>query len=408
MDLLKQWTEQAKVALTEARQLCGDAHEYNEDAKNCLKNSVKQHQQLSELAKLTASQCARLDSSTSLIKQLLNLVQNHPTFGQLNDLHDRLELSLKRLRECVLDPALGSEYPNLYSFVDDASLEDLKTRLRRVTDGVWNAYEKLSGLLEEDICEQYHIRLGAISLDFLPPVNNDIAETLAELLLQVAQHYDQCSEALTIYSGLSDVEKKELIEILRYDSNHVPSVLRDLRTGLEETKTYHSTVLRYKQNVDASTKKLEQLAEELNKNQLTNRRHEAAHELMSAHTGLEIPQLAQELIQLERHYTQFAKSYYALLQEIHRRQAYEKRVRSVVDSLVYKLEQEQQTETKARIDFCTQYGDYLPQTLWNAVTDPPLHFEIIEHQYTELPNVKSLVDRKAKRDKGQQQNSTKR
>ncbi|WBW72472.1 autophagy associated protein kinase activator Atg17 [Schizosaccharomyces osmophilus] len=399
MDLLKQWTEQAKEALTEARQLCGDAYEYNEAAKNCLKISAKQHQQLSELAKLTASQCARLDSSTSLIKQLLNLVQNHPTFGQLNDLHDRLEKSLKRLRECVLDPALGSEYPNLYSFVDDTSLEDLKTRLRGVTDGVWNAYEKLSGLLEEDICEQYHVRLGSIPLDFLPPVNNDLAESLADLLLQVAQHFDQCSEALTIYVGLSDVEKKELTEILRNDSNHVPAVLEDLRTGLEETKAYHLTVLEYQRTVDASAKRLEELAEELNKNQLTNRRHEAAHELMSAHTGLEIPQLAQELIQLERHYNHFAKAYHLLLQEIHRRQAYEKRVRSVVDNLVYKLEQEQQTETKSRIDFCTQYGDYLPQTLWNAVTDPPLHFEIIEHQYTELPNVKIPADKKVKKDK---------
>ncbi|EPX74746.1 autophagy associated protein kinase activator Atg17 [Schizosaccharomyces octosporus yFS286] len=399
MDLLKQWTEQAKEALTEARKLCGDAYEYNEASKDCLRNSAKQHQQLNELAKLTASQCARLDSSTSLIKQLLNLVQNHPTFGQLNDLHDRLESSLKRLRECVLDPALGSEYPNLYSFVDDAALEDLKTRLRGVTDGVWNAYEKLSGLLEEDVCERYHTALKAISLDFLPPVNNDLAESLADLLLQVAQHFDQCSEALTIYSGLSDVEKKELIEVLRYDSNHVPAVLEDLRTGLEETKAYHLTVLEYKQTVDASAKRLEELAEELNKNQLTNRRHEAAHELMSAHTGLEIPQLAQELIQLERHYTHFAKAYHLLLQEIHRRRAYEKRVRSVVDDLVYKLEQEQQIETKSRIDFCTQYGDYLPQTLWNAVTDPPLHFEIIEHQYTELPNVKIPSEKKLKKDK---------
>lgn len=406
MELLQQWTQQAKAALTQARQLCGDAHKFNEDAKTDLRNSIKQHQQLKELAKLTASQCTRLDSSTALIKQLLDLVQNYPTFNQLNVLHDRLESSLKRLRDCTLDPALGSEYTNLYAFVDDTALEDLKTRLRGVTDGVWNAFEKLAGLLEEDLCANYHKRLEAVSLDFLPPAYNDTAEELADLLLQVAQHYDQCSEALNIYDTLSDAEKKDLQEVLQSDSNHVPSVLTELRSGLDQTIHYFNAVQSYKSKVDSATSILEALAEELNKNQLTNQRHEAAHELMRAQTGLEIPQLAQELVQLERHYTHFAKAYTALLQEIHRRQTYENCVRSIVDEFVGRLEKEQQAEAKCRIDFFNQYGDYLPQTLWGAVTDPPLHFEIIEHQYTELPNVKVIPDKNDKKSKQREKSST--
>ncbi|EEB09793.1 autophagy associated protein kinase activator Atg17 [Schizosaccharomyces japonicus yFS275] len=387
MDQLSEWAIQAKNALSQAQQYCEAAHRIDEEAMNMLQHYQKQHERLKELSKLTASQCSRLDASTALIQQLLSLVQKHPTFNQLSQLHEQLEAALKRLRETSVDLAFGCNHDNLYAFVDDTALEDLKTRLRCVTDSVWNAYERLVGLLDEGLCSQYRTRLLNTNLEFAVPTNNSVAEELADLLFQVAQHYEQCTKAVEIYSTLDEAASRELVEVLREDSEHLPVVLAQLKSGLDSTRAFQQSVNDYSSNIQAASVQLEPLAEELNKNELTNQRHEAAHELIKAQTGIEIPQLAQELIQLRNHYTQFAKTYNSLLDEVRRRRAYETRMRGLVRDFVTKLEKEQSGESEARVAFLNRHGDFLPQTLWPAVTDPPLHFEITEHQYSELPDI---------------------
>ncbi|ODQ53761.1 hypothetical protein SAICODRAFT_7006 [Saitoella complicata NRRL Y-17804] len=378
----------------------------------------------SELAALDA-----LDADLNSILAHLKSTPIDPGFAEAN-------LSLSRSGSA--DPEIrGKE--TLHDFVDDVAIEQLKRQLRGIIDEVQEVHDGIHVVIEafngeiEGFEQALHDVPPLPLLEAHPPpdetptaedeedgeerepfpadgdavqtylwISTHNADIIADLLLGLARHYDQCTLALNDISNGASVstlvdpgEKEEFLGVLDRDGEQIDEVLDEVRELVGHCEDIGTTLEGY---LGALTSAYDQTTA------LFTRLEGFGTATLPAHLGAtktftqtraeqteHISTLHSSLSHLHTHYTNFSHAYTASLAEIQRRHTYNAHVLSIIESTLEELRVLGEEEEGRRSGWREEWGGWLPEGLWRGVGEGGMGVHVEVREEGGLPVLRGRV-----------------
>ncbi|BFZ60283.1 hypothetical protein YB2330_001319 [Saitoella coloradoensis] len=379
----------------------------------------------SELAALDA-----LDANLNTILAQLKSTPIDPGFAEAN-------LSLSRTG--IADPEnRGKE--TLHDLVDDMAVEELKGQLRGIIDEVQEVHDMIHVVIEafnSDIegFEQALHELPSLPIleahpppDEIPtaedeedgaerkepfPADGDAVQTylwtsthnadiIADLLLGLARHYDQCTVALNDLSHGASVstlvdprEKEEFLGVLERDGEQIDDVLDEIRELVGHCEDVGTTLEGYLSALTSASDQTTALFTRLEgfgtatlpahlsaTKTFTQTRAEQTEHISTLHTSLSL---------LHTHYTNFFHAYTASLTEIQRRHTYNAHVLSIIESTLEELRVLGEEEEGRRSGWREEWGGWLPEGLWRGVGEGGVGVHVEVREEGGLPLLRGRV-----------------
>lgn len=357
------------------------------------------------------------------------------SLGLLDDQDNALQLKLKALEACVLDPAIKSSNFNmdtniensarvmrtLRSFVDEDSVARLKSSMTSTIDQIRETHDLLQKETADIAAKISHLKTSKTNakatcwrenLEEAHTHTNLIAtdaHEMATLLESLARHYDQCTQAydlsLNVNNGLiSDEgreELEELTDVLENDAAELEGVLAELYERRKAISKSANFVVQFLNKVERDHLAIVELFGELNSfgenelvmydksiTELSQKHHMHIDEIMSVY----LP----EMVSLTEYYGLFLTSYHSLIIEISRRKKFQENLNAIAAQMQNKLNKIMEEEFTERERFVEESGSYLPGDLWPGLLDPPGHLEVVLVDEWKLPDVSSTTLKTAK------------
>ncbi|ANB15223.1 protein kinase regulatory subunit ATG17 [Sugiyamaella lignohabitans] len=209
------------------------------------------------------------------------------------------------------------------------------------------------------------------------------AHAMALLLESLTRHYDLCLKAIEM-SKTPEKYKDDLPEvakILKNDSQELEAVVEELYERRKFIEVSEAAVSSFYKQMNDLNMKVQTFFSELlvfGVSKLTGY-SEKLEEALRIHQSQmqEIYKLKQELQSLVDYYGLFHSAYQALILEVLRRRKSQQRMKAMVSDMLKQVHNAHDDEVRARQGFVKQYGDYLPNDLWEGLLNFPLEPQII-------------------------------
>jgi autophagy-related protein 17 len=353
----------------------------------------------------------------------------------LDDQDHALQLALKSLEDCVLDPAiqlsssrlensLDNDVPpsrTLRSFVDEDGVARLKTSITDAIDQIRQTHNqlqeetaniavkisnlktsktKIKATCSRDNLEEAHSHTNLIATD---------AHEMATLLESLARHYDQCTQAyelsLAVNGGHSSTEQREELEeltvVLKNDADELEDVLTELYERREAISNSADFVVQFLHKVERDHLAIVALFREIDtfgENELANYDTRIAELTQKHHMHKDqvMSMYLPEMASLTEYYRLFLTSYHSMILEISRRKKFQEKLNDLAAEMHNKLSKVIEEEISEREQFLENSGSYLPGDLWPGLLDPPGHLEVVLVDEWKLPELSKTTLNTAK------------
>ena len=327
---------------------------------------------------------------------------------ELDQLDIDLNAALDALKNTKMSPALLEAHKDvseprattLYEFADDQAVEGLKNELREVIDKMHESQERLSALCtrQEDLLLEF--QKGAAVLPSTPmfsgrkvadtnqSTQEEILHNMADLLVQLSQHYDNTCTLVKSESIMSNDEFEELQTVVENDARQLDDVLSEMDNHLSSIEDNVASTQSYLDSliaIQSGTVEFFRRFEEIDLVSLTDSLTLSRKERAESRDQIDV--LRTQLVGLTDHYTAFGHSYSSLLQEIDRRSKYEAAVAKYIDQTRRMFAQLATDEAALRDQFIAEHGDTLPGDIWHDVVDRPALHEVIVGSSKALPAI---------------------
>lgn len=409
----------AKKALSKGTVACQQANDLAAQTKEKLIQAAKLTQQVQYLQTSLPGQVSLLHQIADQIQQEEDQYQLdfHDTIHELDTLDDELNEALTQLKMTNLPAALSTSNgdtdtkeqgtsnstKSLFTFADDAAVENLKGQLRQVVDDMQDSIEACStvntsygrtvaecdrmlGALpvmpvlqaprdpKSSDSRQATMSLSMSSETYIKQ-QGDHLEQMAELLLSLSQHYDHSCTLLKADASLTPEELEELQSVVLHDAEQLEDVLGELEGRLAEIEEDIDIVKEYMKSCSralASSLEMFYRIEAVKVDALETSLVNIRQGRIEAANRLDI--LKRQMIGLSDHYKAFCMSYHALLVEVDRRSKYETSVAAFIEETSLTLEALAVSENEKREQFKHNHGETLPENIWSGITaKPALH-----------------------------------
>lgn len=412
----------AKKALSKGTSACQLANELAQQTEESLRQAIEASRQVSFLKDSLQDQLRLLHQISLQIRseEEQYRLEFDSTIRELDVLDDELNEALNQLQKTVLpaaltapgadplspDQAAESGQKSLFTFADDAAVENLKGQLRQIVDDMQTSLEACSGLHSDyghrlTIFDQLYDSMPKVpeirpiespdpagltqqtalsvseSRDTYVKQHEEHLQQMAELLLSLSQHYDHSCTLFKSDASLAPEELAELHNVVHHDAEQLEDVLSELDERVAEIEDDLATIRNFTQScvqtrvsAVALFGTLESFEIDALAESITNIRYTR----VSTADRLDI--LKQQLVALSDHYYAFGTSYHALLLEIDRRAKYEASVAVFLEKTDQTLARLAADEIEKRKQFTVDHGDTLPGDIWHGITAKPATYNL--------------------------------
>ncbi|CAG8461731.1 665_t:CDS:10 [Ambispora leptoticha] len=307
------------------------------------------------------------------------------------------EVSLKGLIE---PENLEKEKITLFDYVDEQSIQELKIRTQEELNAIQQFHNDSTNLLKNIDIQLDHFNLmlnnNSISLeesgigfaDLKCQIQERATSTMAETLMSLMRHYDQVSGALKASQSHTEANSILDISVLVKDTDEIPNIVEELNEALMIIESTSEEVRVRSRIYDASLEEATKIFHELEN--FSSNMEDIVGEIKAIEADFEkrkgmVERLIEESWNLIGWYEEFLKSYDYMLLEIDRRNEVREMHEKLAEEYLSKLENLYIEEAQNRDTFFQKHGRYLPIDLCPPLTEPPIRFEIIQHEGTRLP-----------------------
>ncbi|ORY85081.1 autophagy-related protein 17 [Protomyces lactucae-debilis] len=414
----------AKKALSRGTLSCHKADQLTKDTEANLQNAIHLQQHITHLREALHAQIHTLSLLAHTFRGEARAGQTlfDGTLRELDGLDGQLNTALAMLKRARLPRVLvqpsaqqlesvssGSSLETgnsaitrsktLFDFADDQGIEQLKGGLRQAVDDLQESQEQLASLyatfdghvraLDKTLAllptdpilllpqiSQSHRQGDALSLSATAETcraqQAEHLVSLAELLLSLSQHYDHTQTLSTSSAALPQDARAELREVVEEDAVQLEDVLAEMDervVDLEEDLTFVTNHVAALQQV---TQQLEEAFSVFEALDIDTPVH-TLDDIRATRTTREmtLDMRREQLLGLAEQFTQFSRSYDALLLEIDRRAQHDAAVDALMEQTQRQLEQLQQQEMAERAAFLSMHGASLPEDIWHGIRDSP-------------------------------------
>ncbi|KAF2482845.1 autophagy-related protein 17 [Neohortaea acidophila] len=325
----------------------------------------------------------------------------------------------------------------LFDFIDDTNHTDLQTSLRALIDSFYDSrseldesVEKLNGslrtisnLITNENQSKLSPDIGTIYDE--PPLSmsqifrgiEDHAAEMATLLESLVKHYDLCVTALKHTEGggaaakkavlqadetavedanvveqslylktapepISEQERSDMLRVLENDAQEVDDVAGEIKDRNLEQEGLYEQLTRHVKSARATDGRIRQvlvMLHEMKEVILPSHVH-AVDTFKSSWQRIQatINSQTAELSSLSAFYDGFLTGYAKLLREVDRRREAERQTLKVVEKAKKDLNRLFDADRAMREEFMEETGNFLPQGIWDGLTEEGTKWEIRE------------------------------
>ncbi|ODQ66682.1 APG17-domain-containing protein [Nadsonia fulvescens var. elongata DSM 6958] len=415
MEKVLGWLQEAKESLSKAGAVCNGANSYLSATRHKMEQSAILWSKAEFLYSSISDQLVVMRSVKSAMEgsHRSSFKNLESTLADLDTIDVQLASVLKRLEETDLDPALNEfrDYSvlNLRSFVDEDSIEKLRSSIRDAIDQVQESQTNLKlsivnlskdldtffqsiNVLDEpqdDQVRQLHINVADIEQN---------AQAMAMLLESLARHFDQCTKAVELMKrdGSNNLESEEereelleLVEVLQSDAEEVNGVLVELDSRLITIEESEMSVTEYLKKANEVYGKAVAIFETFDAFGSTSLQNyqiviQDFDESRKQHNKV-FHFLQMEMKSLVEYYDHFLGSYKTMILEIRRRGSYESKLSAIISDAEDKINRVIREEQKSRKSFLDEHGEFLPSDLWPGLSESPQIFRLVMPETLPIP-----------------------
>lgn len=417
----------AKKALAKGSAVCQNAHVLAKDIEAGLESAATVAAQLTYLRSSLQTQLSTLHKISDQVRKEEegSKAEFNEILRELDLLDGQLNKALKNLQSTNIPAILDStedtksgtadlfSTKTLFEFADDAAVETLKGQLRQIIDDMQEFQEGLATLGTKHINNVRELEKSYSALPESPALRapgetanmtmnkeapsmsivtsgfakqqEEHLHEMAELLVQLSQHYDHSCTLFKSVSTLPMDELEELQSIVEHDAEQLEDVLTELdeRTvDLEEDLAIVRDHVNECYKLQSSMLNVFEKFEVFDVNGTASQLSSLLRHKTTTLDQLDI--LKQQLVGLAGHYEAFDLSYNALLIEIDRRSKYESTVATFIEQTKQTLARLAIDECGKRDQFIRDHGASLPGDIWHGISDLPVHiaFEPTEDPFS--------------------------
>ncbi|KAI8340476.1 autophagy-related protein 17 [Chlamydoabsidia padenii] len=342
-----------------------------------------------------------------------------------------LESIFGLLRSSVIDPGILQLNNNtqpvvtLFDYIHDQAVLELQQNaddeLGQV-EMLCSSVEALSKQLANHISDLAAMQENALSISLDQSTANfanaktQVQETemttMASILTDLTNHYDQLGDATRYCQTHPDACDKMDITVLLDDHNDLSDILNSLRDSLDIVDSVSEEIQVRMQIYTTVQEELLKVLDQLDQfsvpgglaDHISEKVIQVETEMKEHETKLD--HHFEQLISLTEWYRQFTYSYHHLIVEVERRRKVAEDQEALRVKLMETLESDYQAEVHERQQWVTNHGHYLPQDLCAFIFDPPSKLTIIKEQDVKpLPQLSNDTIQKALDDVRQQRPS---
>ena len=204
---------------------------------------------------------------------------------------------------------------------------------------------------------------------------------------------------------LSEEERTEMLQVLENDAAQVDDVVAELREHLNEMETKHEAILEHVSVLTAeysSTTAAFTILENISAHLPGYIMSSSDFRLYWEETKQQIREQLEELEGMRVFYENYHASYDALIMEVYRRKKSEDKVKAIIRKAMEQIEEESALDTRERVAFKGDVGDFIPQDLWTGVGASVPRWEFVQRdgEGNETPRLeRTIVEAARNRDK---------
>ncbi|KAF9586260.1 Structural maintenance of chromosomes protein 3 [Lunasporangiospora selenospora] len=404
--LLLELMSKSKQGLSDAEQLCTQAHDELHACQGHANEIEKIYSKLCFVSRQIKAQAMTVESLLRIAYFKLNglMTITKELQRELKGVSSRLDQALKDLRSTKVDKEIqknpssnSTDNPKatvLFDFLDDVSLQQLQTesseRMQRIV-GTTQRLQELVFFLTDQRSDFKSYLMNAITLDDSAisfarekmHLQEQHTTTMAESLVSLANHYDQVVQVLR-----ADVQPmSEELEVLDSDTIEAMVIVGELveslalvkATSEEVSVREHQYATAYQEATDFFGR-IENLEPDLVQLIGVFKDSEELAESIDA-----AGRLIGELDSLAIWYEEFHNSYEAMTVEIVRRHHAHQVRQKMVKDFFEQMEVSYTNEVNARTLFSEHHGKFLPVDLCPTFAEPPVEYEVLSHGNFQLP-----------------------
>ena len=200
---------------------------------------------------------------------------------------------------------------------------------------------------------------------------------------------------------LSNEERTEMLHVLENDAAQVEDVVAELKEHLSEMETKHEAILEHVYDLTTdftSTTTAFSILENISANLPGYIMASADFRIQWEETKQHIREQLEDLEGMRVFYENYHASYDAMILEVHRRKKSEDKVKTIMRKAMEQIEEESALDTRERVAFKGDVGDYIPQDLWTGVGShaPKWEFVQTEEEGSDIPKLDRTVIEAAK------------
>lgn len=346
----------------------------------------------------------------------------------------RLEQNIRLLKQTKIEegfklPPEGDDSAvqpknNLYDFVEEGPVDELKDAMKEVIDNVQDNQSDVNQSirnLEDDLQVINELLVdkqpdaSAASSEFQPPnipallkQLEEYAHSMAQSLESLVKHFDLCATAIRHTEGAGDAvvrrykagnlpedvdlqtlegpaepmneeERAEMLQVLSTDAAEVDDVVAEIQEHAAEMESHLNEIVHWKERTDASHddvatafRHLETIGSRLPSFVADSARHASrwADDKARVEDGI------AGMEQLCETYDNFLQAYDRLIIEAARRRSVKKQMERVVEEAQAKLDSLHDDDLRERQLFREEQGDYLPSDIWEGLHLGPARYGV--------------------------------
>jgi len=380
----------------------------------------------------------------------------------LDAANERLESTMDNLRSTIVEASFrpAEEEPrSLLDFVDEQDVETMRDKLKesiRESNEARTDFDASILAFDNDLrslksamtaspklssSSQSHASLAASPIPESLNALETHAQEMASLLDSLVSHFDLCVNAIRRTEGgfaavrkaasslppgaepvsvsgvmnvesqnlneepLSEEERAEMLQVLENDAAQVDDVVAELREHLNEMETKHEAILEHVSALTAeysSTTAAFAILENISAHLPGYIISSSDFRLHWEETKQQIRDQLEDLEGMRVFYENYHASYDALIMEVHRRKKSEDKVKAIIRKAMEQIEEESALDTRERIAFKGDVGDFIPQDLWTGVGANVPRWEFVQRdgEGNETPKLdRTIVEAARSRDK---------
>lgn len=352
----------------------------------------------------------------------------------------RLEQNIQQLKQTRIEdgfklPATSGDdsnvepKDNLFDFVEERPVDELKEAMKEVIDNVQDNQQEINQTirnLEDDLqvinelLTDKQADASTTSSDYQPPKIphmlkqlEEYAHSMAQSLESLVKHFDLCATAIRHTEGAGDAvvrkynagklpedvdvhtfeapaepmnedERIEMLQVLSADAAEVDDVVTEIHAHSAEMEGHLNEVLNWKDRANASHddvttafRHLETIGSRLANLVADSSRHSSRW----AEDKARIEDGMAGMEELCETYDNFLNAYDRLIVEAARRRSVKKQMERIVEEAQARLDALHDSDLRERHMFREEQGDYLPSNIWEGLHLAPARYGIerIDH-----------------------------